>query len=178
MRHGAGSSEATDRQVRREDQGFVKRIPGVDEEFVCSALRIAKVHAPPWLEIEAHLDSEVRIDCHPAEIERVVTNLLVNAIQALEENSREYAHLVVGVAEIDHRAVLHVEDDGCGIDSDILDRVFDPFFTTKPVGKGTGLGLAISYHIVKDHGGEIRIASIRGWGTSLTVELPLSSGEA
>jgi signal transduction histidine kinase len=67
---------------------------------------------------------------------------------------------------------LHVEDDGCGIAPEVLDRVFDPFFTTKPVGKGTGLGLAISYHIVKDHDGDIRVSSIRGRGTSVTVELP------
>jgi signal transduction histidine kinase len=130
------------------------------------------VQAPAWLEIEERFDPEVRIDCHAAEIERVVTNVLVNAIQALEENPREDAHLVVGIAAKGDRAILHVEDDGCGIEPEILDRVFDPFFTTKPVGKGTGLGLAISYQIVKDHDGEIRVTSIRGRGTSVTVELP------
>ena len=53
-----------------------------------------------------------------------------------------------------------------------MERVFDPFFTTKPVGKGTGLGLAISYHIVRKHGGEIRVSSIESRGTSVAVELP------
>jgi signal transduction histidine kinase len=139
------------------------------------ALRIARVHAPAWLEIETRLDPDVWIDCHAAEIERVVTNLLVNAIQALEENSQGNAHLVVAVTANGDRALLHVEDDGCGIEPEILDRVFDPFFTTKPVGKGTGLGLAISYHIVKDHGGDIRVTSIGDRGTSVTVELPCVS---
>ena len=70
------------------------------------------------------------------------------------------------------RALLHVEDNGCGIEAEAIDRIFDPFFTTKLVGKGTGLGLAISYHIVKAHGGEIRVSSVPGCGTSVVVELP------
>ena len=142
------------------------------EPIVTRALRIARVHAPPGLEIEVRLDPDVQIDCHSAEIERVVTNLLVNAIQAILENSRTDAHLVVATGAQDGRALIHVEDDGCGIELEILDRIFDPFFTTKPVGKGNGLGLAISYQIVKDHGGEIRVSSIPGRGTSVTVELP------
>lgn len=142
------------------------------DQIVSRALRIARAHAPDWMSIEARLDSDVLIDCRAEEIERVVTNLLVNAIQALEGNDESDAHLAVAVARQSGRAILHVEDDGCGIGRDALERVFDPFFTTKPVGKGTGLGLAISYHIVKDHGGEIRVSSIPGRGTSVTVELP------
>jgi signal transduction histidine kinase len=150
-------------------EGFVRQPL---EPIVTRALRIARVHAPPGLEIEARLDPDVQIDCHSAEIERVVTNLLVNAIQAIQENPRTDAHLVVAIAAQEGRAFIHVEDDGCGIEFEILDRIFDPFFTTKPAGKGNGLGLAISYHIVRDHGGEIRVSSLPGRGTSVTVELP------
>ena len=113
--------------------------------------------------------------CHAAEIERVVTNLLVNSIHALEGRPKGRAHLGVAVAAQGRRALLHIEDDGCGIEPEDLDRIFDPFFTTKPVGKGTGLGLAISYHILKAHDGEIRIDSVPGRGTSVSVELPLAS---
>jgi signal transduction histidine kinase len=144
------------------------------DEIVTQALRVAGGHAPDWVEIEASLDPDVRIRCHATEIERVVANLLVNSIQAFESRPRSGAHLVVGVATRNGRALLHVEDDGCGIESEALDRIFDPFFTTKPVGKGTGLGLAISYHIVKAHGGEIRVSSMAGRGTSVTVDLPIS----
>lgn len=178
--------EGVDRifSIVREISGFSSEC--ADEKFsyhaldqiVSRALRIARVHAPAWLEIETRLDSDVWIDCQVAEIERVVTNLLVNAIQALEENFHEDAHLVVAVAAQGDRALLHVEDDGCGIEAEILGRIFDPFFTKKSVGKGTGLGLAISYHIVKDHGGEIRASSVRGRGTSVTVELPRVQGAA
>ena len=67
---------------------------------------------------------------------------------------------------------MHVEDDGCGIAPDVLDRIFISFFTTKPVGLGAGLALAIWYHIVRKHGGQICVSSIADRGTSVTVELP------
>jgi signal transduction histidine kinase len=145
------------------------------DQIVRRAIRIAQVQAPSGLEIEASLDPDVQILCHFAEIERVVTNLLVNAIHALDGNGAARRHLVVAVAALEGRALLHVEDSGCGMDVEVLDRIFDPFFTTKPVGKGTGLGLAISYHIVKAHGGEIRVSSVPGQGTSVAVEFQRAS---
>jgi len=140
--------------------------------IVARALRVARVHAPAWLQIEDRLETDIEVVCHAEEIERVITNLLVNAIQALDKNVRGDAHLAVAIGEQSDRVFIHVEDDGCGIEPEVLDRIFDPFFTTKPVGKGTGLGLAISYHIVKDHGGDIRVSSVPGRGTSVTVDLP------
>lgn len=144
--------------------------------IVSRAVRIAQANASSDIEIEHHLDPGVEVECHAPDIERVVTNLLVNAIQALESRSGADPHLVVAVGAQGPLALIHVEDDGCGIDAEVLDRIFDPFFTTKPVGKGTGLGLAISYHIVKDHGGDIRVSSILGRGTSVTVQLPRAVG--
>ena len=146
------------------------------DQIVRRAIRIAEVQAPAGLRIEARLDPDVVILCHFAEIERVVTNLLVNAIHALEARPSGLGHLVVRVVAQKGRALLQVEDDGCGIESDALERIFDPFFTTKPVGKGTGLGLAISYHTVRLHGGEIRVSSIPGEGTRFAVELPCADG--
>jgi signal transduction histidine kinase len=69
---------------------------------------------------------------------------------------------------------VEVADTGCGIPPENLDRIFDPFFTTKQSDKGTGLGLAVSYGIVTEHGGQIRVASKVGEGTTMTVRLPLS----
>jgi signal transduction histidine kinase len=57
-------------------------------------------------------------------------------------------------------------------------KIFDPFFTTKPVGQGTGLGLSISYKIVRDHGGQIRVASEPGRGTRFLISLPLPNAVA
>jgi PAS domain S-box-containing protein len=154
------------------DSARAEYAPHSFSEIVARAIRVARIHAPDGLEIETRMDAGVVIDCHAAGIERVVTNLLVNSLHALEKNAYPDAHLVVGVAAQAGRALLHIEDDGCGIEPEILDRIFDPFFTTKPVGKGTGLGLAISYHIIREHGGDIRVTSIHGRGTSAIVELP------
>lgn len=163
VREIAGFSGAKDRE---------EFAPHSLDQIVRRAVRIAQVQAPEGLEIEARLDPDVKVLCHFAELERVVTNLLVNSIHALDGCGSGRGHLVVAVVAQEDRALLHVEDDGCGIQVEVLDRIFDPFFTTKPVGKGTGLGLAISYHIVKAHGGEIRVSSVPGRGTSVAVELP------
>jgi two-component system NtrC family sensor kinase len=70
--------------------------------------------------------------------------------------------------------LIHVIDNGQGIDPAIRPKIFDPFFTTKPFGQGTGLGLSISYGIVRSHGGQITLESEPGRGARFTVRLPLS----
>jgi len=72
--------------------------------------------------------------------------------------------------------VVCVRDDGCGIEREVQHRLFEPFFTTKPADQGTGLGLYISYQIVRAHGGEIRVDSAPGQGSSFEVRLPLGRG--
>jgi C4-dicarboxylate-specific signal transduction histidine kinase len=141
-------------------------------EIAETAVRVARAQAPENVRIEMRLDSEVRVLGNRSELERVVTNLVINAFHALDGTGRRVANLAVAVGAQGERALLHVEDDGCGIAPDSLERIFDPFFTTKPVGKGTGLGLAISYHIVRKHEGQIRVSSIQDRGTSVAVELP------
>jgi two-component system NtrC family sensor kinase len=67
---------------------------------------------------------------------------------------------------------IRVSDTGCGIPADVLAHVFEPFFTTKR-GSGTGLGLSISYAYIRSHGGEMRVDSVVGRGTTVTLTLPL-----
>ena len=74
---------------------------------------------------------------------------------------------------IDGEVVVRIEDDGCGIPEEFIDRIFDPFFTTKPVGVGTGLGLAIAFGIIEQHGGEIEVRSKLDEGTSIRAHLPV-----
>ena len=68
---------------------------------------------------------------------------------------------------------MRVSDTGGGIPPEALPRIFEPFFTTKEVGKGTGLGLSISYDIIRKHGGEIKVESEVGRGTTFIVRLPV-----
>jgi signal transduction histidine kinase len=121
----------------------------------------------------------LRMDCPPASVRvrgnaallgQVVTNLVLNAVNAMSEDG---GTLRVALEEEDGRAVLRLRDTGKGIPKPHLGKVFDPFFTTMPVGKGTGLGLSISYAIVRQHNGQIHVDSEAGKGTTVTVGLPL-----
>ena len=69
--------------------------------------------------------------------------------------------------------VCKISDTGHGIKPEHLDKIFDPFFTTKEVGQGTGLGLSISYGIIEKHGGNIRVESSYGQGSTFTITLPV-----
>jgi two-component system, NtrC family, sensor kinase len=69
--------------------------------------------------------------------------------------------------------LIAVKDNGNGIPAEILGKIFQPFFTTKPTGQGTGLGLSLSYDIVKAHGGELKVETKEGEGTTFIILLAL-----
>lgn len=105
------------------------------------------------------------------QIEQVLINLLVNALQALPDRSRG----VCVAARHDQRTqqvVLTVSDEGVGMSPDVCDRITEPFFSTRLNEGGTGLGLSISSSIIRDHGGSITFQSEPGMGTVVTVRLP------
>ena len=109
-----------------------------------------------------------KVRCASQQIKQVLLNLLINAFQAIDTGGRIRLVTDRSGDEVE----IRVEDDGCGIPAGDLERIFDPFFTTRPVGEGTGLGLALCYQIVRSHGGEIRVESQPGVGTSFRVLLP------
>ncbi len=109
------------------------------------------------------------VSCVPQELKQVFLNLIVNAGQAIRDGGR----IRIATEAGDGFATVKIEDDGCGIAPEHLERIFDPFFTTKPVGEGTGLGLGIAYHIVRSHRGEIQVDSELGRGTRFRVRLPI-----
>jgi two-component system, NtrC family, sensor kinase len=110
------------------------------------------------------------VRCLASELNQVFLNLLVNAAHAI---AHERGTIVVRTGSTDAEVWVEVEDDGCGIAPEHLQRIFDPFFTTKPVGKGTGIGLSLSYGIVKKHAGRIDVDSKIGRGTRFRVTLPV-----
>jgi signal transduction histidine kinase len=106
------------------------------------------------------------------QIQQVLLNIINNANQAMLEVRGE--RLLKLTTEVDNsRILIRVSDTGPGIAPMALAKVFEPFFTTKAAGKGTGLGLSLSQGLVKDHGGEIRVESLVGKGTTFTVEIPI-----
>jgi signal transduction histidine kinase len=112
------------------------------------------------------------------QIQQVIINLVVNAIQATARGGAVTISLRDELARRPHAAApqrtlcLEVRDTGQGMEPETQARIFDPFFTTKDVGEGTGLGLSIAYGIVRDHGGWIDVQSQPGRGTSMAMHLP------
>lgn len=103
----------------------------------------------------------------PVELEQVLVNLINNSIDALPGGG----HIYVSASREGDQVILEVTDDGVGIERENLDRVFEPFYTTKPTGKGTGLGLSVCYGAVQSWGGEIKVESERGRGTTIRIVL-------
>jgi signal transduction histidine kinase len=124
------------------------------------------------VEIVKEFDRSVpQVPAYAAELNQVWTNLIDNAIQAMNGRGR----LTVRTErDGDERVLVTIADDGPGIPSDLQQRIFEPFFTTKPVGQGTGLGLDICYRIVVGHhGGDLRVESQPG-DTRFIVCLPVT----
>jgi two-component system, NtrC family, sensor kinase len=128
--------------------------------------------------------SEVVVDA--AQLQQVVTNLVVNAVQATPESGVVEIGLcsardgrrdsITGQAEAKQSFVcVTVTDRGIGMSEETLERIFEPFFTTKDVGEGTGLGLAVAYGIVQEHGGFITVESKLAEGSHFQVYLPVPS---
>jgi CheY-like chemotaxis protein len=120
----------------------------------------------------------------PTQIHQIAMNLITNAYHAVEpaggtisiqlkEMNVTSTNAPAGDLAPGRYAVLSVSDTGIGIDVTVINKIFDPYFTTKKKGRGTGLGLATVYGIVKAHGGDIRVTSDIGKGTTFYVYLPL-----
>jgi two-component system NtrC family sensor kinase len=110
------------------------------------------------------------ISCYPQQIGHVFSHLLLNAIQAIDDNG--ILHLSTRVEN--DCVVVEIRDNGHGIAPDHLPRIFDPFFTTRRVTGGAGFGLNVSREIVEKHGGEIIVTSNVGRGTVCQVVLPIN----
>lgn len=118
----------------------------------------------------SELDNELNpINADRELLKQVLLNILINAVQAISARGKiriqtwQYS---------DSQQAISIEDNGCGIDLSLQKKIFDPFFTTK--ASGTGLGLALSQRIINAHQGDIRVASLPGYGATFTLILPIN----
>lgn len=125
--------------------------------------------------VETHLGRVPDVTMNVGKISQVITNLLINAGQAIEATGKN-GRIVITTCTVNNFVELRVEDTGCGIPASHLDKLFNPFFTTKPEGQGTGLGLSISFGIAQEHGGSLSATSIEGESSTFTLMLPIDSG--
>ena len=109
------------------------------------------------------------ISCYPDELNQVWTNIIHNALQAMDYKGT----LTVAISQRDNYAVVSITDNGTGLSAETKEKIFTPFFTTKPAGEGSGLGLDIVKKIVDKHQGIIEVESEVGNGTTFSVLLPI-----
>ncbi len=110
-------------------------------------------------------------------LQQVVTNLILNAAQAMEDKKSSGTRLLeLDLMTSKDSVTLRISDQGCGISPENLARIFDPFFTTKPVGRGTGLGLWACQQIVTQHQGTVEVESVPDQGSTFVVSLPRATG--
>ena len=173
------------RNFSRLDESAFKKVN--IHEGMDSALMILQNRLKPKVDFSGiavikEYSSLPLIECYPSQLNQVFMNILVNAIDALEEGiiKNTYPNNFIPQITIstnklnENTAQIQISDNGYGIPQSIISKLFDPFFTTKQVGKGTGLGLSVSYQIiVEKHKGKLFCNSQLGKGTSFIIEIPI-----
>ncbi|MEV7992832.1 ATP-binding protein [Streptomyces sp. NPDC086077] len=146
-------------------------------ELLDSTLLMLSGKIGPQIKVVKDYDRTLpKVPAYPAELNQVWTNLIDNAVSAINSDGGEGA-LTVRTARDRECLLVEFRDTGPGVPPEIRDRIFDPFFTTKPVGEGTGLGLDISWRIVVNkHHGTLQVESAPG-DTRFQVLLPLTATE-
>jgi len=123
-----------------------------------------------------YYDGLPEVECYAAEVNQVITNLLINSIEAVSEKRKQdpdFEPVIKITTQGDDSVVkISIEDNGVGVETGDSTKIFDPFFTTKPVGGGVGLGLSVSAGIIEKHGGSIKLSSKPGEYSRFVITLP------
>lgn len=157
---------------------------GLDSTLMLLQHRLKAYGHRPGIIVNKNYGQLPKISCFPGQLNQVLMNILVNAIDAIEEfyakQSQHQGELDAGLITICTSMVspqwvqISVADNALGMPEEILKKIFTPFFTTKSVGQGTGMGLSISYQIiVENHGGTINCFSTPGKGTEFIIGIPV-----
>jgi PAS domain S-box-containing protein len=171
-------------------QSNPEKLPIRIQPILKDVLRLSRATIPQNIVITTHIESDCgMISANPAQMHQILLNLITNAYHAVEQAGGGSIHVAlkeVAINSFGNTLELHddlvkseryacilVRDTGAGIDQSMIDKIFTPYFTTKEPGKGTGIGLSVVHGIVKEYGGNIRVSSEVGSGTSFQVYLPL-----
>jgi signal transduction histidine kinase len=145
------------------------------KDLVNNAIKRVKSQVPENITLTVDVPDDIQGNFSVLGIERVLINLIVNAVQAMKNGGE--VTVKACKQESNSGFCFQVIDTGEGIPKEIISKIFDPFFTTKEVGKGTGLGLSIIYGIIEQHGGKIKVSSEVGKGTTFICFLPFEQPE-
>ncbi|MGH1396363.1 MAG: hybrid sensor histidine kinase/response regulator [Trichormus sp.] len=153
---------------------------GIDSTLIILNHRLKGISNRPEINIVKNYGKLPLVECYPGQLNQVFMNLLVNAIDAIEESlDSEISELptieiFTALTEDQKSVFITITDNGIGISEEIQQRMFDQFFTTKPLGKGTGFGLAIAHEIiVENHQGTLEVKSSHGKGAQFLITIPI-----
>ncbi|MCT7950966.1 response regulator [Ancylothrix sp. C2] len=158
---------------------------GIDSTLMILHSRLKFKSDYPAIKVVREYSSNLpQVECYAGEMNQVFMNILVNAIDALEEWNKQRSPkeieenpsvICISTQVTSNNGVtIRIKDNGPGISDEVRRHVFNPFFTTKPPGKGTGIGLSISWQIiVEKHGGILECVSVPGSGTEFTIQIPI-----
>jgi signal transduction histidine kinase len=166
---------------------------GIDSTLMILQNRLKVKPDYPAIQVIKDYGDVPWVECYPGQLNQVFMNILVNAIDALEDAKERYQQpedashpqcliptiQIQTVRSGENQITIRIADNGPGMPGSVAQRIFDPFFTTKPVGKGTGLGMSISYQIVAEkHNGSLQCRSKPDEGTEFIIALPIHQGNS
>lgn len=175
------------RNFSRMDEAEFKEVDiheGIESTLLILQHRLKAKQERPEIEVVRDYGKLPKVECYAGTLNQVFMNILVNAIDAIEEVNakRTYEEIKDNPGRITIRTSalnsqwveIAIADNGSGIPEPVKQRIFDPFFTTKPVGKGTGMGMSISYQIITEkHNGKLECFSTPGKGTEFAISIPI-----
>jgi two-component system, NtrC family, sensor kinase len=184
-------------RLDESEMKFVDIHEGIDSTLLILQNRLNGNRYRPEIYVLKEYGDLPQVECYPGQLNQVLMNLLVNAIDAINELWEDQGRALrdtrkgslqdangsptiqVNTQVLSQwQVAIHITDNGKGISETIQKKLFDPFFTTKPVGTGTGMGLAISYQIVVEkHQGQLWCSSTLGQGAKFVVQIPIQQSK-
>ncbi len=173
------------RVFSRMDEAEIKDVDiheGIDSTLLILQHRLKATPDRPEVKILKNYTSLPLVECYAGQLNQVFMNILVNAIDALDEMYSAKPDLKATPPQItistlslgSERVQIAIADNGPGMTELTCQRLFNPFFTTKPIGKGTGMGMSISHQIITDkHNGQLECFSTLGQGTEFLIKIPV-----